>query len=103
MIVMNKLKKIFSNKFVLAILVFTIWVGFFDPKDIGVIYSKEEKLKDLQQSESILLKNIKDTKNELVQLKSNAGTIEKYSREKYYMKKDNEDVFIVDNKNTIKQ
>jgi cell division protein FtsB len=100
---MNKLKKIFSNKFLLAILVFSIWVGFFDPKDIGVIYSKEEKLKDLQQSESILLKNIKDTKDELNQLKSNAGTIEKYAREKYYMKKDNEDVFIVDNQNTVKQ
>jgi cell division protein FtsB len=100
---MNKLKKIFSNKFLLAILVFSIWVGFFDPKDIGVIYSKEEKLKDLQQSESILIKNIKDTKDELVQLKSNAGTIEKYAREKYYMKKDNEEVFIVDNQNTAKQ
>jgi len=100
---MNKLKKIFSNKFLLAILVFSIWVGFFDPKDIGVIYSKEEKLKNLQQSESILTKNIKDTKDELVQLKSNAGTIEKYAREKYYMKKDNEDVFIVDNQNTVKQ
>ena len=100
---MNKLKKIFSNKFLLAILVFSIWVGFFDPKDIGVIYSKEEKLKNLQQSESILIKNIKDTKDELVQLKSNAGTIEKYAREKYYMKKDNEEVFIVDNQNTAKQ
>jgi cell division protein FtsB len=100
---MNKLKKIFSNKFLLAILVFSIWVGFFDPKDIGVIYSKEEKLKNLQQSESILIKNIKDTKDELVQLKSNAGTIEKYAREKYYMKKDNEEVFIVDNQNTVKQ
>ena len=100
---MTKLKKIFSNKFLLAILVFSIWVGFFDPKDIGVIYSKEEKLKNLQQSESILTKNIKDTKDELVQLKSNAGTIEKYAREKYYMKKDNEDVFIVDNQNTVKQ
>lgn len=100
---MNKLKKIFSNKFLLAILVFSIWVGFFDPKDIGVIYSKEEKLKDLQQSESILIKNIKDTKDELVQLKSNAGTIEKYAREKYYMKKDNEEVFIVDNQNTVEQ
>lgn len=100
---MNKLKKIFSNKFVLAILVFSIWVSFFDPKDIGVIYSKEEKLKDLQQSESILIKNIKDTKDELDQLKSNAGTIEKYAREKYYMKKDNEEVFIVDNQNTVKQ
>jgi len=100
---MNKLKKIFSNKFLLAILVFSIWVGFFDPKDIGVIYSKEEKLKNLQQSESILIKNIKDTKEELVQLKSNAGTIEKYAREKYYMKKDNEEVFIVDNQNTAEQ
>jgi cell division protein FtsB len=38
---------------------------------------------------------IKETRGELDLLKTNAQTIEKYAREKYYMKKDNEDLFIV--------
>ena len=38
---------------------------------------------------------ITETRKELGLLKTNAQTIEKYAREKYLMKKDNEDLFIV--------
>ena len=38
---------------------------------------------------------ISATKHELSQLKTNPGTLEKYAREKYLMKKDNEDLFII--------
>jgi cell division protein FtsB len=49
----------------------------------------------LEQNQKNLNKLIGDCKIELAQLKSNAQTIEKYAREKYYMKKENEDLFIV--------
>jgi len=38
---------------------------------------------------------IADTKHELELLKTNPETLEKYAREKYLMKKDNEDLFII--------
>jgi cell division protein DivIC len=84
-----------KNKYLLAGAFFVVWMFFFDPKDWGVAYEKSAKLKELQKSENHLTAVIKDTKEELNQLKTNAGTIEKYAREKYLMKKDNEDLFIV--------
>lgn len=91
-----------KNKYLLAGCFFIVWMFFFDPKDWGVAYDKNAKLKELQKSEEHLSKIIKETKNELDQLKTNAQTIEKYAREKYLMKKDNEDLFIVSSPIVIK-
>ena len=86
---------IIKNKYFIASAFFVIWMLFFDPKDWSLINSRINKLEDLQQSEQHLTKQISETRKELDLLKTNAGTIEKYAREKYLMKKDNEDLFIV--------
>ncbi len=84
-----------KNKYLLAGAFFLVWMLFFDPKDIGSGINRWEKYKELQESEKKLMSQIDNTKAELGQLKNNARTIEKYAREKYQMKKDNEDLFIV--------
>ncbi len=95
---MNILPTVYSvlkNKYFIALSVFIIWMSFFDPKDWGLIYDRNEKLQELQKSEQVLTKEITETRKELTLLKSSAQTIEKYAREKYMMKKDNEDIFVV--------
>jgi cell division protein DivIC len=89
--VLDKLK----NKYVIVILAFLIWMTFFDPKDIGLMFSRSSKLNELKTSEKHLKTEIQQTKKELSLLKTDASSIEKYAREKFYMKKDNEDLFIV--------
>jgi cell division protein FtsB len=84
-----------KNKFLLAAVFFIIWMLFFDVKDWSLISSRREKLSDLQKSEQHLNLQIAETRKELDLLRTNALTIEKYAREKYLMKKDNEDLFIV--------
>ena len=91
-----------KNKYLLSGCFFIVWMFFFDPKDWGLAYDKHEKLKELQKSEQHLTGIIADTRQELGQLKTNAQTIEKYAREKYLMKKDNEDLFIVSTTTNIK-
>ena len=91
-----------KNKYLLAGCFFVVWMFFFDPKDWGVAYNKHQKLQELQVSEQHLTKIIVETRQELGQLKTNAQTIEKYAREKYLMKKDNEDLFIVSSAVNIK-
>ena len=83
------------NKYFIAIAFFIIWMLFFDVKDWALTSSRREKLSDLQESEQHLNQQISETRKELGLLKTNAQTIEKYAREKYLMKKDNEDLFIV--------
>ncbi len=83
-----------KNKYIITSVAFIVWMLFFDPKDVGTIIGRSNKLKDLKTSERHLTKEIKETKKELSLLKTDAGSIEKYARENFYMKKDNEDLFI---------
>lgn len=69
---------------------------FFDPKDLFSDFERRDKLNELQDSEQHLKQLITESHQELDLLKNDAQSIEKYAREKYLMKKDNEDLFIVD-------
>jgi cell division protein DivIC len=84
-----------KNKYLLTGVFFVVWMLFFDPKDILSDLERRGKLIELQTSELSLKKQITDAKQELDLLKTNAQSIEKYARENYLMKKDNEDLFIV--------
>ena len=53
-------------------------------------------MNELQKNEQHLSIKIAETRQELDMLKTNAQTIEKYAREKFRMKKDNEDLYIVE-------
>jgi cell division protein DivIC len=83
-----------KNKYLLVILFFLVWMTFFDPKDWGLIASRMEKLNNLEVAEKQLSGQISETRAELLELKTSAATIEKYARERFRMKKDNEEVFI---------
>lgn len=92
---LNAALSFLRNKYVLSVLAFIVWMIFFDPKDWGLIAARRDKLKELQKSEQHLNQQIAETRTELSLLKTSAATIEKYAREKYHMKKDNEDLYIV--------
>lgn len=88
-----------KNKYFLAASFFIVWMLCFDRNDAltqikRYRYSKELKKQEIRQAQLI-----NDTRKELDLLKTNAQTIEKYAREKYMMKKDNEDIFIVSESN----
>ena len=93
---------ILKNKYLIAGAFFLVWMLFFDPKDLGTVISKKNKYNELQESEQRLADKITETRQELSQLKNSAQTIEKYAREKYLMKKDNEDLFLVPDEKTAK-
>ena len=84
-----------KNKYLLTGVFFVFWMLFFDPKDIISDFEHRDKLNELQNSEQHLKELITESRQELDLLKNNAQSIEKYAREKYMMKKDNEDLFIV--------
>lgn len=92
---MKTLITLSRNKYFVVFFLFVVWLAFFDPRDWGLIWSRKQKLKELQESEAHLTGQIKDTRKELNSLRAGAGTMERYAREKYLMKKDNEDLFIV--------
>ena len=92
---LTKFRKFFTNKYFITLLIFAAWMLFFDDKDITLMAGRQQKLNDLRQSEQKLEKEIAATRVELNQLKTNASSIERYAREKYLMKKDNEEIFVL--------
>jgi cell division protein FtsB len=91
----NGFYQVIKNKYFISILVFLIWMSFFDVKDWGLIAERLNKLGELEKTEITLTKQIQETRLELNLLRSEAQSIERYAREKYLMKKDNEEIFIV--------
>ena len=89
------MKRIITNKYLIAFVAFALWMFFFDRNDVPLQLQRFNELNALENSEILLDQQIADTKHELELLKTNPETLEKYAREKYMMKKENEDLFIV--------
>ena len=91
-----------KNKYFLSVSAFIVWILFFDPRDVFTQMEHHRELKELQQSKAWYQKEISKESVEAEQLKTNPVTIEKYARESYLMKRDNEDIFIVPEKPDVK-
>jgi cell division protein FtsB len=85
-----------KSKYLLTVTGFTVWILFFDNRDFITSHFREKgELLKLQQSKKYYEQQIAATKQELEQLKTNPALLEKYAREKYLMKRDNEDLFLI--------
>ena len=92
---LDHIPSILKNKYLITGVAFLVWIFFFDPKDIPSSINRIETYKKLQKNEQHLNKQIAETSKDLDLLKTNPQTIEKYARENYMMKKNNEDLFII--------
>lgn len=94
---LSLIPKWIRSKYFIAGVAFLAWMLFFDKNDISLQWKRYSNLRKLQQSETNMNKQISEAKKELDLLKTNPFTLEKYAREKYLMKKDNEDIYIFNN------
>ena len=92
---MKRLLELFRNKYFLAIIAFAVWMLFFDKNDMLSQYEYRAEVNKLQQEKDFYEKETAAVKKDLTELDSNLNTAEKFAREKYFMKKDNEDVFVI--------
>jgi len=84
-----------KNKFFIALAIFLAILLFFDKNDVFTQSTRKNQLRDLLESKQYYMDRIATERKELQELKSNPGTLEKYAREKYLMKRDNEDLYII--------
>ena len=83
------------NKYLVAGTVFVVFLVFFDDRDLISNFRHRQELKQLEQSKEYYQGEIAKTQQELKQLRTDAALLEKYAREKYLMKRDNEDIFLI--------
>ncbi|MDY0089113.1 MAG: septum formation initiator family protein [Flavobacteriaceae bacterium] len=94
--------KYIGNRYILVLLFFLIWMLFLDNYSYLEHRFLNKEIKELETNKNYYKEEIKKDCLEIKQLK-NTEYIEKYAREKYYMKKDNEDIYVIEYENdTIK-
>lgn len=94
----NKLKTAFpivTNRYILTLAVFIVWIGFFDERDLKTTLQQKLKLAELTAKKDYYQQQITETQNELVSLENNNAALEKFARERYKMKKDGEDLYLI--------
>lgn len=96
---MRNLFKLLKNKYFLSAIIFAVWISFFDRNDLFTQWDRKQELKKLDGSASFYEKEIANTKKDLMDLNNNEAILEKFAREKFYMKRGNEEIFLVDSTN----
>jgi len=92
---MNRLLELIRNKYFLAVAAFIVWMLFFDRNDVLEQYEYRSAVNKLQEEKDFYVNEIAKVKKDLNELNTDLNTAEKFAREKYFMKKDNEDVFVI--------
>jgi len=85
----------FKNKYVVTILVFFTWMLFFDDNDVITRIKLQRQLGKLVVEKEFYLEEIEKIEETNRQLFSSDETLEKFAREKYLMKRDNEEIFLI--------
>lgn len=97
-----KLIPIITNKYLLAIVLFAVWMCFFDQRDIFNTLEQKQKLKSLETKKHYYETEIEKAKQDLDNLQNSPAALEKFARERYLMKKDGEDIFIIEDSIAVK-
>jgi cell division protein FtsB len=87
--------RIFKNKYLIATILFIVWMLFFDHNNIFLHLQYRKELNELKADKKYYQEQIDLTRKEVDLIKSNPQAMEKVAREQYLMKKDDEDVFVV--------
>jgi cell division protein FtsB len=103
---MQRIRKVIStlsNKYLIVLIVFAVIILFTDHNNIFEQIDRKQELRELQEKKAYYQQEIGKTKKQLVDLSNNSAALEKYAREKFLMKRDSEDVFVIDSNNVSKK
>ncbi len=96
----SKYLKPFKNLYVLIFVVFVIWMLFFDANSWLIHRELNADMDDLDNEKEYYQKEIAKDNKAIKELSTEEG-IEKMARQKYYMKKENEDIYIIEYEDSI--
>lgn len=85
------------NKYTVVLLIFLVWLAFFDRNNLVGKMQLRGKISTLKKEKAYYLEKIEEDKRNMKELLSNKDNLEKFAREQYLMKNKNEDVFVIVN------
>ena len=95
----KKVLRLLKNKYIATTLLFVVWICFFDRNDLISEMRLVSKIHHLKTEKTYYRQQTDLATEQLKELQTNPASLEKFAREKYLMKKDNEDVYVIVNQN----
>lgn len=92
--------KPFKNIFFLIFIVFAVWMLFFDSNSWFIHNELNNDIETLEEEKEYYKNEIEKDRKEIKKLSNDKG-LEKYGREKYHMKKKNEDIYLIEYEDSI--
>ena len=91
----DKIPNYLKNKYLIAIVLFIVWITFFDNFNIIKQSKIKKNIKQLEENKKFYIQEITKDSAEYYDLLNDAEKREKFAREKFLMKKEDEDVYII--------
>jgi cell division protein FtsB len=92
---LKKLPPAFRNFYVVCGALFLFWMTFLDSNDLVTRVKMASKLGDLEDEKEYYNQKIIEVEKDRNELMTNKELLEKFAREKYLMRKETEDVFVI--------
>jgi cell division protein FtsB len=89
------LMKAVRNKYLIAVSVFLVWLLIFDHNSLIDRVKYIRILHEYEDERQFYNERIEEDSRRLRELKTDKENLEKFAREQYFMKKENEDVFVI--------
>lgn len=91
----KKWVKVISNKYLLITVIFLVWMVFFDENSFINHHELDSEIEKLEKSNQYYKEQIEQDQRVIKNL-NDPDSLEKYAREQYKMKRENEDIYIVE-------
>ena len=91
----GRVPPVLRNRYLIATVIFAVWLIFFDNNNLIERFRDIAALKQLKRDREYFTNRIEEDTRKLNELKTSNENLEKFAREEYLMKKDNEDIFII--------
>jgi len=92
---------ILTNIYVLVLTIFVIWMAFFDTNSLLIHWELRKEIKKLEKQQEFLREEIAKDKKIMEKL-SDPKELEKFAREYYYLKKKNEEIYLIEYEDSLK-
>lgn len=90
-----RLPKFVRNFYFISGVFFLVWMLFIDSNDIVSQVRLKKKVSELEARKDYYQENIEEISKQYEERLNNPELLERYAREKYFMKKKTEDLFVV--------
>jgi len=91
----EKIPEVFKNKYFIVGFLFLIWISFLDENNLVSLNQQMNTLEEKQEIIESLKNEIKEIEDKLELLNNDQKELEKFARENFLMKKENEDIILI--------